>query len=332
MLRRDLVVIGASAGGVEAVKNILSGLPDSFAACVLLVVHRSATAGSGLPRVLGRAGPLTVKEAEEGDSLRPGLVLLAPPDRHLLVNDGRATLVRGPRENGHRPAVDVTLRTAAMAYGPRVVGVVCSGALDDGAAGSAVLQEQGGVVIAQDPDDALHPSMPLAAIEAAVVEHVVGAAKIPDLLTRLVGQDAPAAPAYETVAAEAGRSGGRSEERNDASPLDRPSGMTCPDCHGPLFDITEGPLNRYRCRVGHSWSPRSLAADQDHSVENALWTAMVALEEKATLRRELGRQARGRGHTLTSEGFLRSAERAGAAAAQIRELIERGASPPEGVR
>jgi two-component system chemotaxis response regulator CheB len=185
MLRRDLVVIGASAGGVEAVKNILSGLPVSFAACVLMVVHRSATAGSGLPRVFGRAGPLTVEEAEEGDALRAGVVLLAPPDRHLLVNDGRATLSRGPRENGHRPAVDVTLRTAAMAYGPRVVGVVCSGALDDGAAGSVVVQERGGVVIAQDPDDALHPSMPLAAMEAAVVEHVLSArTPVPSLRTK----------------------------------------------------------------------------------------------------------------------------------------------------
>ncbi len=260
MTKRDVVVVGASAGGVEALKELVAGLPHDFPASVLVVLHVPANGGSALPTILDRHGPLPAKHAEDGDRLEPGRILVAPPDRHLIVYDGRVTLSRGPRENGHRPAVDVLFRSAAKAMGARVIGVVLSGALDDGAAGLVAVGLRGGLGVVQDPDEALLVSMPRSAIEAADPEYVVRVREIPKVLASAVDQDVADVhqPASELMEMEAAMADLDLDALNANGRPGEPAGLSCPDCNGSLFEIHEGGLARFRCRVGHAWSPGGL--------------------------------------------------------------------------
>jgi len=195
--RRDVVVVGASAGGVEALRALVSRLPADFPAAVLIVLHVPASSPSALPAILRRAGTLPVSQAQPDAEVRPGHVLVAAPDHHLIVYDGRVTLSRGPRENGHRPAVDVLFRSAARAVGPRAIGLVLSGALDDGSAGLLAIRNRGGIGIVQSPEEALHRSMPENAIHSASPEHVVPIAEMPRLLAALVQQEVDVTTAPE---------------------------------------------------------------------------------------------------------------------------------------
>ncbi|KAE8765299.1 chemotaxis protein CheB [Georgenia thermotolerans] len=324
MATRDVVVVGASAGGVEALRMLVGGLPADFPGTLLVVLHIPAIGGSALPTILARTGPLPVRHAREGDRLEPGHILVAPPDQHLIVYDGAVTLSRGPKENGHRPAVDVLFRSAAKVLGPRVVSVVLSGALDDGAAGTVAVKLRGGLAVCQDPADALHASMPASAMQAAEVDHVVPAAQLAGLLTRLVTEEVPDDPGAVSalMEIEAAMANLDEEALNAAERPGRPAGYSCPDCHGTLFEITEGGLVRFRCRVGHAWSLASLVAQQSSSVEGALWLALRTLEEKAALTRRLGRRAAEKGHQLAGEAFDREATEVLAAATTLRDLID----------
>jgi len=322
---RDLVVVGASAGGVEALRDFVAGLPADLPAAVLVVLHMPTGGRSALATVLGRPSTLPVRAAVEGAALVPGTVTVAVPDRHLLLAEGnRVTLSLGPRENGHRPSVDALFRSAAQVAGPRVVGVVLSGALDDGAAGMVAVRRRGGVGIVQDFDDALYDSMPRAARAAGDVEHVVPVKEMSALIGALLrvkdrgGRPSPE-PLLEMEAAMADLDAAAMHDRD--RPGD-PSGFGCPDCHGALFEITEGGLTRYRCRVGHAWSPHSLLAQQSIALEGALWMALRGLEEKASLIRDLGDRARDAGHDLSSTRFIDSAEETLQAAELVRRLIE----------
>ncbi|WP_043499831.1 chemotaxis protein CheB [Georgenia sp. SUBG003] len=323
MARRDVVVVGASAGGVEALRQLVAGLPPDFPASVLVVLHVPATGTSALPRILDRAGPLPARHATEGDRLRHGEILVAAPDQHLILYDDAVTLSRGPRENGHRPAVDVLFRSAAAALGPRVIAVVLSGALDDGAAGMVAVKLRGGVGICQDPTEALHESMPSSAMQAAPVDHVLPATLMPALLTQLVQEEVPYAPveAPELMRVEARMADFDLDALDDDRPGER-SDYTCPDCHGPLYEIVEGGLVRFRCRVGHAWSVASLVAQQSATLQGALWMALRSLEEKATLTRRLGRQAEDQGRPLSSRAFDAEADEVGRAVGTLRDLID----------
>jgi two-component system chemotaxis response regulator CheB len=186
---RDLVVVGASAGGLEALRQLAAGLPADLPASVLVVLHIPPTGASVLPGILDRAGPLPATHAKDGSPLEHGRIYVAPPDFHLLVDDRTLRLEHGPAEHGHRPAVDPLFRSAARVYGERVVGVVLSGALDDGALGLAAVKAGGGVAVAQDPEDAMYPSMPRNAIDRGGADHVVVAADLAELVVRLVGAE-----------------------------------------------------------------------------------------------------------------------------------------------
>jgi two-component system, chemotaxis family, protein-glutamate methylesterase/glutaminase len=336
---RDVVVVGASAGGVEALRTLVAGLPSDFPACVLVVLHTPATSRSALAAILDRSGPLPAAPAQEEDRLEPGRILVAPPDRHLIVYDRQVTLSRGPRENGHRPAVDVLFRSAARALGPRVIAVVLSGTLDDGAAGLVAVHRRGGLGVVQSPEDAMYASMPRAAIAGDHPSHVLPVAEMPALLARLVHEEVGTAPG-----AASGRTTSPSDPRphesdhemeteiamaaldgdalNDPERPGTSSGFACPDCHGVLFEIQDGDVQRFRCRVGHAWSPHSLAAQQTFAVEGALWIALRALEEKAALADRMSAGARGRGHVITAQSFAAQAAESRASALVLRDLIE----------
>ncbi|MGY1802369.1 chemotaxis protein CheB [Blastococcus sp. SYSU D00922] len=338
MARRNLVVVGASAGGVEALRQVLGGLPPDFPAAVLVVLHMPSSARSALPAILDRVCALPVRPAADGDRLEPGTVLVAVPDRHLMVEDGHVLLTRGPRENGHRPAVDVLFRSAARAAGRRVVAVVLSGALDDGTAGLIAVRTRGGIGVAQDPDDALYPSMPKHAADIGGAEHVVAADKMGALLGELLGEDVEGLDApppsglmdTETAMAYLDPDAMDADERPGT-----PSGFGCPSCHGALFSITEGGLERFRCRVGHAWSAEALAAEQSQALESALWMALRGLEERAALSLRMGERAEQRGHSLSAGAFRERHDEALRAAGLLRQLLQdgelNGEALPDGV-
>lgn len=327
MARRDIVVIGASAGGVEALQQLLRGLPAALPASVLVVLHMPAGARSALPAILARACALPVWQAEAGAPLQPGTVTVAVPDRHLMLSDDRIVLSRGPRENSNRPAVDVLFRSAARAAGRRVVAVVLSGALDDGTAGMIAVRSRGGIGVAQAEDDALYPSMPRHAVEVGGAEHVVPADKMAGLLAELlteevdvVGEPEPSGLMdSETAIANLDVDALNTDERPGT-----PSGFGCPSCHGALYSITEGGMERFRCRVGHAWSSEALAAEQAQALEGALWMALRGLEERAALSLRMGQSAEQSGHRISASTFQQRHDEAHWAATVLRQLLLRG--------
>ncbi|HEX3578400.1 MAG TPA: chemotaxis protein CheB [Thermoanaerobaculia bacterium] len=302
-----IVVIGASAGGIEALKELLQGLPEDFGAPLLLVLHIPADSPSVLPKILDRAGPLQVRSAEEGERARSGVVYVAPPDRHLIVEaDGTLRTPRGPRENRARPSVDPLFRSAALAYGPRAIGVILSGTLDDGTAGLLAIQRRGGISIVQDPDDAAYPGMPASAIANVAVDYILPLAEIAAQLDRSVKQEhrnvhgnvEVTQMELEKKIAEMDAKALRGDDRPG-----QPSAFSCPDCGGVLWEIEEGELTRFRCRVGHAYSPETMLAAQGDKLEEALWTAMKTLEESARLAKRLAAAERQRGHEWMAVRF-----------------------------
>jgi two-component system chemotaxis response regulator CheB len=299
--RRDIVVIGASAGGVEALMQITAKLPDRLSAAIFVVLHLHPEVPSLLPRILSRAGPLSATHPTDGESIRYGRIYVAPPDHHLLVEPGIVKLSRGPTENTFRPAIDPLFRSAAVAYRSRVIGVILTGSLDDGTAGLRAVKEMGGVAIVQDPDDAVYPSMPQSASEFVDVDHIVPVSDVPDLLVRLVdsrerGDMADEGKDENLEVFEIEVEAVEAETPPPQPHLGRVSTLTCPDCNGTLWELDEEGLLRYRCRVGHAYTQESMLFSQDASVERALWAAARALEERASLMRRLADRARMRNH------------------------------------
>jgi two-component system, chemotaxis family, protein-glutamate methylesterase/glutaminase len=328
--QRDTVVVGASAGGVAALRTLLAGLPADFPARILVVLHVPATGVNALASVLARSSAMKVRSAANQDRLEPGVILVARPDHHLVVVDDSVLLTRGPRENGHRPAIDVLFRSAAQALGPRTIAVVLSGALDDGSAGLRTIRSRGGLGVVQDPDDAQHAGMPTNAIRAADPEYVVPVAQMPVLLTGLIGVEvsdpAPAPdPEYlRLLQTEVAVSELSPEALHRAHRPGRPSGLACPDCHGALFAIGEEEFIRFRCRVGHAWSAESLLAEHRSAVEGALWMALRALEEKAALCQDMSDRAGTNGAGISALRFAEQASEATDAAELLRGLLADG--------
>jgi two-component system chemotaxis response regulator CheB len=312
---------------VEALSNLVRGLPGDLPAAVFVVLHVSAHGRSVMPRILSRAGALPAAHARDGERIEPGRIYVAPPDHHVLVKRGHIRVARGPRENGARPAVDPLFRTAARFYGPRVIGVVLSGALDDGTAGLQAIKRRGGIAVVQDPEDALYPGMPRSAMEQVDIDHVLSMAEMPALLARLAREPAAEARAaevssemeIETDMAELELDAVQRHERPGA-----PAGFGCPECGGALWDLREGEMLRFRCRVGHAWSAGTLLAAQSDSLEVALWTALRALEESAALSQRVVERLRKRGSDGAAERFAAQARDAAERAALIRDVLLQG--------
>jgi two-component system chemotaxis response regulator CheB len=269
-----VVGVGASAGGLDALLRIVRTLRADLPLAICIVLHVPATGRSLLGPILDRQTDFDVKVAEDGEAIRPGRAYVAPPDRHLTVAAGRLQLGRGPKENGVRPAVDPMLRSLA-AYGEHAAAVILSGALGDGSTGALLVKQAGGAVVVQDPDDATVPSMPESAIRAVGdVDAVLTASQIGEALAHMAHGTAE-------IGGELVINSDEGLELGPERPSGPPSAFTCPECHGPLWELAEGELVRYRCRVGHAYSEDSMMIEQGGTVETALWSALEALEERA---------------------------------------------------
>jgi two-component system chemotaxis response regulator CheB len=325
MPNRDLVVIGASAGGVEALQQICAALPSDPDAAVLIVLHTSSSSANLLPRILRRAGCAYAGTPVDGEVLEKNKIYIAPPDRHMVVEDHSLRLIRGPRENHHRPAIDPTFRSAALAYGPRVIGVVLTGSLDDGTGGLMVVRAHGGEAIVQDPASALFPAMPENALKMVPDAHVVPLDEIADLIAKLVAEpvrDVQSAASTDTLALRETRMAelDMSEVEKDIH-VGKPSVFGCPECGGVLWEINQEGLLRFRCRVGHAYTAQHLRAEQRQVVETALWASLRALEESAALYRRLASRATA-GHLKSlSEGYEERAATAELNARTLRDFL-----------
>lgn len=320
MAFEHIVVIGASAGGIEAVKAIASRLDQGFPAPICVVIHIAASSPNLLPAIIARAGPLPAELARSGTMLQPGRVYVAPADHHLLIEPARLRISRGPKENRTRPAVDALFRSAAQVYGPRVIGVVLTGGLDDGTAGLWTIKQLGGIAIVQDPADALEASMPENAVRHVQVDHLVPVDEIGSLLNRLVREsvhDRVARP-DAALSTEVGIAGGSDPKEAGVHELGTPSIFACPECHGVLLEVDEGGRVRYRCHTGHAYSRATLRAEHDDQVEATLYSAMRAIEERLMLLEQL---AGGEGEGAVAVGLRDELGRAREAAATIRNLI-----------
>ena len=332
-----VVVIGASAGGIEAVARVLHDVPSNAAAALFVVVHLNASAPSMLATVLARRTELNVVPTEDGMEIRCGTVYIAPPDWHLLVDDGVVRLGRGPRENNFRPAVDPLFRTAAASHGPHVIGIILSGNLDDGTAGMLEVKRCGGTAIVQDPDDALYPGMPASVLqEVPHIDYVLPIDEIGRLLSKLIGTHAGdgrlrGGQSISTDIAIGGDDPVSADEREASEGGDQ-SSFGCPSCGGVLWEQREGELVRYRCRVGHMFSDEALLAAQTENLETALWTALRALEEAGEQSTTLAQRMESRGHPALARRFSRQADEAVRRAAIVREALTLGHVSPEHAR
>jgi two-component system chemotaxis response regulator CheB len=314
---RDLVVIGASAGGVEALRQLVACLPADLGACVVAVLHLPPGGTSVLPSIVDRAGPMTARPAEDGAALEPGTIYVAVPDCHVQIDGGRLRVVGGPRENGHRPAIDPLFRTAAHSHGERVIGVILSGALDDGTLGLRAIKAHGGMTIVQDPESALHPGMPRAAIRVAAPDRVLFPEQIGAALAEFVNGSREKGHNGEAMenATE------REQVHEQASP-DQPgeeTGLTCPECGGAIYELSDRGLVTYRCRVGHQYGSDTFVVEQATTVENSLWAALRLLEERAVLMRRLAE--RHRSHERSARSFSDKAEELEAHGAELTQLL-----------
>lgn len=297
-----VVAVAASAGGVEALAQFVGALPAHLPATVLIVLHIPPTAPSVLPTILSRAGRLPARHPLHDEPLAAGTILAAPPDRHMIVADSRVQLLAGPRENGQRPSADVLFRSVAQVFGHRAAGVVLSGTMDDGAAGLRAVRVAGGLTLVQDPHEAAFPGMPLAAIREANPMIIDGANELAGHVSRWLAGLAETAP--ESAMADQHDPSGASKARTspaDADPAgfgepeyqaaaDGLSGVTeftCPECGGTLWHRQDYGAERFRCRVGHSFSADGLLLGKRAAIEAALWAAIVALEERADISRRI---------------------------------------------
>ena len=325
MPKVDTVVIGASAGGVEAITRLIALLPADFPAAILVVIHFPERGTSVLPQILARNGRLKAVSAEDGLVTENGIVYCAPPGRHLLIRDGHMNLVNGPKENGNRPAIDPLFRTAAHARKNRVVSVLLSGLLDDGTMGTWSVRRQGGVTICQDPEDALFGDMPRHAIESGSAAYVLPLEAIARKLIELAGCEIPEITPDDDMPDPTEMS---LDELAELEKRGAPSAFTCPECHGTLFEFAEEGVMHYRCRVGHSYLPDSLSANQEGVLEAALWTALRAIEEHNDLLGNLLSRAESRGFDVTAKGYRAKLEEGAHRMDLLRHVLGLGHNNP----
>ena len=325
MKPRRLVVLGASAGGVTALLSLCASLPRGFPAPVLIVLHIGANP-SVLPSLLAAHGNNLSVHGEDGQTLEDGTLYVAPPDHHMLVVDGRIQLSHGPKEHHTRPAVDPLFRSAALAYGRGVIGVVMTGRLDDGTAGLQAIKDCGGLALIQDPADAEHPSMPASARRSVPVDRCVPLSELAATLVRLVNEpmpaDMPTPPQRDRLEREMSVFRGEGSAMETLNEFGKPSMFACPDCDGVLWEVGDANPPRYRCHTGHAFSLRSLEATQSSATEEALWGAIRALEQREGLLRKLAEHGRSIGAENDARRSEAEADEAAQQAQRLHEMVE----------
>jgi two-component system, chemotaxis family, protein-glutamate methylesterase/glutaminase len=290
-MNRDIVVVGASAGGVELLLDMVPELPADLPASLFIVVHMPPGYASALPELLTKRGRLPARHPVHDESIERGTIYVAPSDNHMQLRHGAIEVVRGPKDNGHRPAADVLFRTASAAYGSRVVGVVLSGYQDCGTAGLLSVKARGGIAVVQDPATAAAPEMPQSALQKVSVDHIVHPIELPGLITKLVNtQPGPTQEPAESIA------------QLEGTVLGKPADIVCPICEGVLTEAQPGVFHHFRCHVGHAFSLDSLLHEQGEEMERVLWAAVRALEESATLARRISTTTSGElGHRFAEK-------------------------------
>jgi two-component system chemotaxis response regulator CheB len=316
----DIIVIGASAGGIEAISDLLVQLPENLQAAIFIVIHIPSESPSMLAEIFNRRTPLTSVEAKNGEEIKYGYIYVAPPGHHLLLKDGIMITSRGPKENRARPAIDPLFRSAAAEFGPRVIGILLSGLLDDGVSGLNAIKNQKGITLAQDPDDALFSDMPQSAINSMNVDHILPVKKMGALITRLVSEqtdhnsDPPEELKDEVKIAESGTFD------NHYKP--NPGYVySCPECNGPMTEFKDGNLIRYRCITGHAYTQSSLLSQQTEVFEAALFAALRILEERANLLNRLSAENKKGMHSKTYTSLRKKADDAKNHANTIRDIL-----------
>jgi two-component system chemotaxis response regulator CheB len=280
---RDIIAIGASTGALDALGALVEKLPGDLPASLFIAVHTLPTTRSSLPALLSARGPLPASHPVHGESIARGRIYVAPPDNHLLLRAGTIEVVRGPKESGHRPSVDALFRTASRAYGPRVIGVVLTGQLDCGAAGLLSIKTRRGLALVQDPEEAIAPEMPRAALRYAEIDAVLPIARIGPRLAELVREPVATDPV---------------EVSDELRVLEgdlrgAPVEISCPNCQGVLTEADIAGLHHFRCHVGHTFTLDGAISEQTEEVERALWAAARALEQSAALASRVAHSARG---------------------------------------
>jgi two-component system, chemotaxis family, protein-glutamate methylesterase/glutaminase len=319
--RRNIIVIGASAGGVTALQRMAADLPPMFPAAILIVLHVGANK-SLLPQLLAAAGPNSSSHVLDGERLRVGHLAVAPPDYHLLVNEGSLSLTRGPKENFARPAIDPLFRSAALTYGPRVIGVVLTGNLDDGTAGLQAIKECGGLSVIEDPSTAFAPSMPASAFEYVEIDYRVSIESMAQTLSDLVHEPSPkrkvAPPALRH---EHAPQAGTVNAMDDLKAIAAPSPIVCPECGGGLWEISRVRPARFRCHTGHAYTLRSLEYAMNETTEDSLWAAVRALQERAVVKRRSAEANRELHNVTEARADETQADLDEARAAELRKLL-----------
>ena len=310
---RDIVVIGGSAGAFECVCEVLRRLPGDLPASLFVVVHIPET-NSSLSDALARCGKLLVATAKDGEDIQHGHVYVAPGGRHLVLNNGCVKLQKGPRENRHLPSVDTLFRSAARAHRDRVIGVVLSGALDDGAAGAYAIKARGGALIVQDPDTARVPDMPNNVIRYVKPDYCVPITEIPQTIAMLVREKSNPP---RRAKAKAARGNGKATIKLEH----QPSPVVCPDCGGPLTESCEGGILRFECQVGHKFSPQALSRGHAEALERALWVALRHLSERRAIQQTLAGQSCG--DAMMVRRYEENAEAATHDMALLHEILQR---------
>lgn len=326
MIKRDIVVIGASAGGVTALIDLVKSIPKDFAGSIFVVLHVPSSSPSNLPGILKRAGLLNAVHPKDGVQIQRGKIYVAPPDHHILLEGTRVLVKKGPEENRFRPSIDALFRSAAYVYGPRVIGVVLSGLLNDGTSGLWSVKRLGGVTIIQEPEDAAYPSMPLNVLEYVKVDHTVPASQIGPLLSKLTAEKASRRPKISKTELEFLKMEVTISKQDNAFSMGimnegNLTPFTCPECHGVLVRLIEGKFIRFRCHTGHAYTASTLLADLSKSVEETLWQSMRGLEETTLLLKHIARHFKEQGQKKAAAIFLKKAKMTSKRARVIHDSV-----------